>query len=727
VDRYVKLTYEYAITNPFTPRSLISLVAPLVTASHSGLFHTDVSMNNHYFGVILLPFMIYGLFRKNSMISLCMLSAGILLLFLSFGEHFFLHRLFYEYVPFFDKFRHPSSFRFITILLFLLYTGIQISRHDPSDKQNLRFFRKVYLAFISVILLLCLVTAGMIVKRVLGTVDFTRDWNSLINDYGIYGPLFLQTGMILLINSFFILFIIIKRKTDWFYPAIILMLITEAVIFTQLNMKYTVTSTYNPLEIRAFLLNRPSGFPLPDHHLIAENTEESVAFVPLINNTNTYAKTVSPGYMYPFYLDEFKRLENDPLVFSEVINNKLLYFSDSADPGDSIACTYFSPNRMVFSTQSDTSKTAILLQNNYPGWNVTVDGTKALHYTVKHSLIGVELPAGHHVIVYEFSNPLYKNATLLSFALFGAMLVIVLITKKSKSKGDNIATAGYLVILIYFVVKPAVPFENTHERYNWIISRYLKAYQDKDVFMLFNTDSPHPFDSVISGKALYRRFRYQTEVKSLVDLLDSVKSDTLVYIWSNVLEPEGLQGVMQLKFPLVKKKLSLGRFGVTELIRKSGYTPRDQYVNDYEKPSANWSSEGVITDSIHFNSGRSSEQLSPSREFSSTFRYVINRVPNRGLKVFTALKFMNEKGQQPFHLVIAVNRKVKTVHYHAVDLKRFSDNSGWNTGFAEQQWLRSSLRKGDEIIVYCWNSGKNEAVYLDDFIVQFESGDANFD
>jgi hypothetical protein len=52
------------------------------------------------------------------------------------------------------------------------------------------------------ILLIFLMAAGMIIRRALHSVDFKADWNSLIGDYGMFGPLFLQSGIILFINCF---------------------------------------------------------------------------------------------------------------------------------------------------------------------------------------------------------------------------------------------------------------------------------------------------------------------------------------------------------------------------------------------------------------------------------------------------------------------------------------------------------------------------------------------
>ena len=177
----------------------------------------------------------------------------------------------------------------------------------------------------------------------------------------------------------------------------------EAFVFTQINLPYTVTAKFSPLEIRDFLIHRPKGFPLPDHHLISENTEQSVSFPPLIYNTNTYAKTVSADVRYPFALDGYVKLEHDSALFMNSVNNHLMYFADSIMPlsllsnmrnhmntgnkkyafvNDSvynkylhgmavsssanhdIKVTFFSPQRIVFETYCEKPQFAVLLQNS---------------------------------------------------------------------------------------------------------------------------------------------------------------------------------------------------------------------------------------------------------------------------------------------------------------------------------------------------------------------------
>jgi hypothetical protein len=773
VNRYIQLNYETSVSNPFTPESLISLISPLAPVVHPDLFHTDLSMNNLYFSSVMVMFFMYALFiRKNSK-SLFILVAGILILLISFGDHFFIHKLFYDHVPFFNKFRHPSNLRVFTILFFLLFTGIQLSRYSPAKSENFTLFRRVYCLFLGIIFLTCLLSFVIIIKKAAGPFDFKPTMTRFLNDFGIFGPLFLQTSVILLINSVFLYFILIKKKNHLFFRLVFAMLIAETLAFTQINLPYTVTSKYNPLEIRNFLRNRPLGFPLPDHHILYDNTEQSVACIPLLHNTNTYAKTVSPYARYPFYLNGYYDLLKDSLLFKNVTGNKLLYFGDTILPVqfmkkftvekispdtkyvfvddslyddcfknlrinssgiNNVKCHYFSPARLSFETFSQTSQLAVLLQNNYPGWKVYVDGKETRHYTVNQTLIGIILSPGKHRVTFEYRNRLYSRAAFFSFSLFFVLLILTIVltmVETKKTTLGNVYTGSFFTLLIgipvFFILRPVVPYAETQVKNNRLISHQLDKMiaeeKEKSISLVFNTESPDPFTEKYSRKNfIYQRFRLPVDGIKFWEILDTLKSEKLLYIWSNVLEIPEIRDIIQMHFPILTRQYTGDRYSVSLYSRgiSDMVNPDFLYLNDFEGISRCWSMDRTILDSTIVCSGSYAEKLSPNREFGSTFRTAIDHVPVNGIRVFSALQFYRD-GDQSCNLVITINRSNKTLYYLGIDLDKFCLNDrGWNKGFASQYYPESTLKKGDEIVVYCWNNGKNKAFYIDDFLVKIE-------
>lgn len=763
VDRYEGLSYEFAVSNQFPPSALISLIAPLVTAAHKEVFPTDFSMSNHYFGAIFLVLLFYAITRKKSKASLLFLIGGVFLLLFSFGEHFFLHRIFYEYVPFFNKFRHPSSFRFITILFLLVFTGIQVSRNNPSTDENRNRFKHVFIGFTGVMLAVSLASAIFIACKAIGPVDFNAGWESLVKDYGIFGPLFIQASIIFLLCGVFILVYFVRHKSNLLYPLLTGILIIEGIAFTQMNIPYTVTSPYDPLEIRAFILNSPSGFPLPDNRPLSENTEESASFIPVINNTNTYAKTVSPWYMYPFCPDGFRALEKDPVLFNHVIGNPLLYRADSLLPAaktdslkvllgkgadqrnfafmedsvyfnhfsqytsryctyDTIQCTFFSPERISYRVGCNHEQFLVLLQNNFPGWKVSLNGQPIRHYTVNRSLIGVFLPAGNHDLSFEYRNMPYQKATIFAFGIFVLMLLFYLGIKLFDNRKSPLKHVYALLILgvlavIYLVLQKTIPFSRIQQKELNDMTLTLEAYfnnHPKDsAFVLFNTESPDSFPGVRSH---YQRFRYPDESGAIQRMADTMPVQHFIYVWSNVADPPELRDMLSVRYGNPVELYKSRRSSVT-VYSKDTMTVNGSglHVNTYEAVPDEWSSDGIIfgNDDVHGNF----EILKEDREYSSTFRQTIEK-PGKSLRIYAEVQsFSSDTGS--CHLVITLIRKGTTIKYHALDLRQYeADARGWKTGFTSAEISSRQMKRGDELLVYCWNSGKNEAIFIDNFRVK---------
>jgi hypothetical protein len=468
-------------------------------------------------------------------------------------------------------------------------------------------------------------------------------------------------------------------------------------------MKYTVVFDYKPLEIRHFLRNRPAGFPLPDLKQVAENTEKSVSFIPVIHNTNTYAKTVSAEYMYPFTLDGFNQLKADTLLLKKVTNHSLLYFDNSDSLQQNIVCTRFSPVHIVFETRSDSDNQAVLLQNYFPGWHAYIDGKEVEISNVYKALMGIFIPAGNHKVEFTFRNPVYVNATLVSFGLCVLLLIGVLFLQLYSSSGKirliYYALITAITILAVVACIPAKSFTGKEELNREIIRDKLKGIVNKEnrdsLIVLLNTESEQPYESGLNDvKLQWQRFREEKDVIEFNRFLDTLPYKKVLYIWSNVLEPGNLRPVIQMHFPQVTKVAEGDRFAVLEFSKDS--TVADNSIS-------------IVR----------SEQFTADKEFGTTFRHKIGKVKNRTLKVFATGRFANPESKEAY-LVISVNRKGKSLFYKATPLNQFSNGRNeWNTAFAYDEWLRSSLRKGDELVVYCWNKGRNSNLQLKNFKLEF--------
>jgi hypothetical protein len=756
--------------NSLTPACLISLISPLTPASFTQLFGIDVSMNNLYFGVFVLVLFIYGITRPLTNKSIFFLLAAIVSLLMAMGSHFFLHRLAVDVLPLFNMFRHPANLRLFTILSLLLVTGMQWSRYPLTEEKNLMRFRKVLLISMGLLVFLVLfsLTAGLWKGMHLHDLRMPvfRDGTAA----GWYVPLFLQSviAFAVLLTGYMLLFV---HKGLPGMTVILLLVIAEMVLFTQFNAPMTVYyRNSDPLSLQKFLHSRPAGFPLPDHHTILENTDRRIAYEDLWVNTNTYAKTVSKDIFYPFVPDGLNILKEDTVLLQGTLDHPLLFLADKVlpqscranyaynpqtdrgtvfvpdsvfahivntycRPGDTIIPLRVDPSCIEAEVRVSAERFCVLLQNNHPGWKVRIDGKETAPYTVNYTLIGTLIPAGAHTIRYEFRNPVYTGVTLFSFFLFLILLYMVLSFSfggRLKIRGKKISgwiLAGIPVgLLLFLLLKPRVTYAERQETINRDMNRTLAGIRAENrgirTFMILNAESPEPFKGAgPSDGMLFQRFRLPEDLRNVLQILDTLSAEKLIYAWSNVIDLPEMQDLIRLHYPLPVEQYTGERYFIKVFSRNpAGKENTDSlHFNDFEGPYPGWSYDPLWVDSARVFSGKYADIMTPAHEFGATFRYRINRVPVEGLIISSSIHFLQE-GTRSFHLVITVNREGKTLHYHAVDLSLFrKDMTKWNEGFASQHYSAKEIREGDEILVYGWNSGKNPVVFADDFLVKIES------
>jgi hypothetical protein len=101
----------------------------------------------YYLGAILIFLMVLGLVLSDKLnLKIWLISAGLLALFLSMGQNSFLSYIFYDYVPFYNKFRTPTMMTAITqicmgILAALGLHALWTKKDEP------RTFKKLNLSF----------------------------------------------------------------------------------------------------------------------------------------------------------------------------------------------------------------------------------------------------------------------------------------------------------------------------------------------------------------------------------------------------------------------------------------------------------------------------------------------------------------------------------------------------------------------------------------------------
>ena len=107
----------------------------------------------------------------------------------------------------------------------------------------------------------------------------------------------------------------------------------------------------------------------------------------------------------------------------------------NSSPG-TVEFTSYAPTHIKLHTKA-TEATVLLLNDKYdPNWTVTVDGKPAPLLRANFIMRGVYLPAGDHIVKFDFSipsEPLYVTLSAMGIGLFLCVALFVL-TRQRQAK-----------------------------------------------------------------------------------------------------------------------------------------------------------------------------------------------------------------------------------------------------------------------------------------------------
>ena len=101
-------------------------------------------------------------------------------------------------------------------------------------------------------------------------------------------------------------------------------------------------------------------------------------------------------------------------------------FSPQADSTATIQLDSYRPNKLAYSSQSQTEQLAVFSEIYYqPGWKASIDGKQVEHFRADWILRAMRIPAGKHEIVFEFKPEGYIVAANVS--AYSSFLILLLL------------------------------------------------------------------------------------------------------------------------------------------------------------------------------------------------------------------------------------------------------------------------------------------------------------
>ncbi|MDR4988329.1 MAG: YfhO family protein [Bacteroidales bacterium] len=145
--------------------------------------------------------------------------------------------------------------------------------------------------------------------------------------------------------------------------------------------------------------------------------------------------------------EEILKLEHIDLKNEAVIDRRFAHQLDNRafmhDAGAEITLIHYQPNKLQYRYKATSDQLALFSEIYYPdGWQVRINGEKAEYFRANYILRAMVLPAGSHVIEFEFRPASYYTGK--NIALFFSILIVLAIAyvvfralRKAMKASDN--------------------------------------------------------------------------------------------------------------------------------------------------------------------------------------------------------------------------------------------------------------------------------------------------
>lgn len=751
---------EFANFNPLSPQCLISLLLPFAVVKEVDFFATDISMTNTYMGLTLLVFIVASFFRKKTSSEKIFLVFGIISLAASLGEYTPVRAFLFHYVPFFNLFRFPSIISYFTLFTFIPVAAKQLQLFHQNNTSVKAIKYTAY--FIIGLLLVAFTYAGVNISvSQLSFKNILYDFYGTLANSKIEEHVFLQAAVQLLIFSCAVYFLLKNEK-----KLFLLAVVVEMVVATQLNIHYTGVSELKPKDIKEAVNQLPEGFPIPSMRPVERNTNHAAAVHGLNKNSNVLRKQISYYGFTSFWLKQYDELfahhanlskavlknsfayfsskvlplseypladttytfSQDIIYVNDSIYNKIIPYSLQVSPTDSIIPLLFTPSEIVFNTTNHSPVLFTLLQSNYCGWKLFVDGKPAEYFTSNYLFMSTLLPAGNHEVKFIYSNKPFVYALIASYVI-AILLLLRLIERYYASNraigkwllfGLIAVAGGIAALLIYRYGKN--PQESNNKQTQLAIAEIktsLLKYKSNDVTIIMAATNAFQVKKSLDEIPVQIYFYDcwdNIDKANLLNTIDNLQTHYLLFGWTNDIIDKDIEWLIKNKYPTKKQFWSNNNTGYILFSRDKTDETRFSVVNNFENGTLKYFDARPADTTIAY-SGKNSILLGFKEEFSPAFTAPVGDISGNAQRcnVLVNARFYARNTEGCF-LIFVIENGDKIKEWISIPLTEFViKNNGWNrvVYVKELGWVEA----GDRIKTYLWDRDKR-GMAVDDFAVK---------
>lgn len=462
---------DSALSNSLHPKLLFSYLTPLGIWDAPGMEATDKLERNSYIGLVGFIFFLLSFFIKtsNAFIRFSRVAVLIFLVF-SFGSFGGLRTLAYYTLPLMNTFRHPANAKVFTTVFACILSSF-VLQQIVYEKIKIKQVQIAGLLVLTMLVFLCCWGAffGFSFNKLnlIKTPDnlgIGENIKKLIDHLSFSDLLLINILVQIPFVVIFWQFCLKKNSVN----KLIIAAVLNSVFHVMLFQPFTVVKKDSVASIQTVLKKiSPPGYAVPslDKSLL-DNSSEGFKYFDEIGVTNLYNKKIGrvDFSITPSNLLSQERFWNNEKIRQAIMLYPPFYRADSAinikdtsttdflglkryvlldnqevieaintEKGGTTMITieHFSPNQWDFKINSSAPGFYCLLQNNYPRWNLYVDGKKSQIHPCNISFMGFKLPAGLHNVTLKYEAIDIKIAFFISLILFVAIIGFLILHRRT--------------------------------------------------------------------------------------------------------------------------------------------------------------------------------------------------------------------------------------------------------------------------------------------------------
>ena len=737
LTRFSGLPIELALKHPFSVKSLLSFLTPMAAGDDAKYFETDISVSNGYWGIISLVLFLLALTKKvNYKESYVILFFAVFSLLASFGDQFFLRGFLFKFAPFMNRFQYPGLFRAFFIFGFLAFAGINLKPKEINLKER----KKLMLISISIIAILIFLVWNAIGR--IGKFAFFNsgmDFSDELFNATRYDNIIFQGIIQIAFLLIFVLLTIRLKEVKYFSFGLLILIIADGIVSTQLSTYYSVISKTDPIKFYSYLKSSPKGFPVPDLNPIEENSDRNAANEFTWMNNNVFPKKITFDGLVSFKMDGYRIIsDSHPDLLEAIKSEPVVYFSDDirvdslienfkpktvflkgsdykklngtifgSDQNDKLEIAGFSPVKIEMETKTKFPQLLTYQQNYYKGWKVYIDGVEKNLLRSNFTHMSVIVPEGEHIVLFRYSNNLIIFLfcfTSLIFLVLIALAVRYFISHYPDRKKKVIIT---LVCLISVVLLISIVNRYLYNKNKLglapVIAEKVEQWKTKyngDIRILLSTQQNELKNSAYADKTCF--INENNNVADLSEFLMNSDSKYFAFAWQGSIVGDDLFELIYSFYPSVIEFKETNNSGFI-LLEKFTETQNFDVLKTFEpNDTIEWEQEQarIMIDSVSQNH---SYFYNENEEFGFSVEFLAGQdVMNNG-KITIITDFVIEEKLTETLLVFTTSREDKMQIYKTLDISRFVKSPDvWSRAVYEVN-LEPEIRENDTIKIYFWN------------------------